>query len=363
MVDEQVLVTGASGFIALHVLDVLLSEGYDVIGTVRSKDKADRIGKSFKELYPYAKLEFSIVSDISAPGAFDHVFQDYPNIQHVLHTASPFSFGLGKSMEESYLNPATQGTKGILEATLKFGKEVKHVVVTSSHAAIMNFDKIGDSSFIHTEDTWNPMPWEEAKNSELTAYCASKKYAEKLCWDFLESHKDQVHFSLTTVNPPYVLGPQVFDWGLERGSLNTSAELVNKALKTTPDFEGPFDQPQGLSVDVRDVALLHVLPLRNEKLAGKRLLPVSGTGVKEHDYEDGKFNFQKILDTVNANFPELNGKISKGNSKYSKSYLKTADFFNNDKTTQLTGIEFKKFETSIIDSIKQILDFEKKSKN
>lgn len=35
----KVLVTGASGFIASHVINELLRKGYNVVGTVRSLDK------------------------------------------------------------------------------------------------------------------------------------------------------------------------------------------------------------------------------------------------------------------------------------------------------------------------------------
>ena len=34
----KVLVTGATGYIAAHIINLLLSRGYDVVGTVRSLD-------------------------------------------------------------------------------------------------------------------------------------------------------------------------------------------------------------------------------------------------------------------------------------------------------------------------------------
>lgn len=356
---EKVLVSGASGFIALHILNVLLSEKYHVVGTVRSKEKGDNIKKSFEKLYPSATLEFEIVADIAAENAFDHVLQKHSDIKHVLHTASPFSFGLDKSMEDSYLTPATGGTKNILESIKAYGKNVEHVVITSSFAAIVNRDRSGDPSFINDEKTWNPITWEVARKNEITSYIASKKLAEKLAWSFLEEHKDEIGFTFTTVNPPYVFGPQMFEFGLERASLNTSADYVNRALKTTAAFEGPFDAPFGLSCDVRDVALLHVLPLREEKLAGQRLFPVSGTGVKQNSAEDGKFNMQRILDILNKNFPELRGKIATGTIKDNKPYLDALPYYNNDLTCKLTNLQFKSFEKTVCDAAKQILDFEK----
>ncbi|CAR23459.1 SDR family oxidoreductase [Lachancea thermotolerans CBS 6340] len=355
--DEKVLVTGCNGFIALHVLDVLLSEKYHVIGTARSQDKADQVKESFKKLYPYAQLEVEIVPDITKSGAFNDVFKKYPDIQHVLHTASNFSFGHDQSTEEAYLIPATQGTKNILETSLTLGKKVKRFVITSSFASIMDFDHEGDANFIHTEATWNPTTWEKAKGNELSAYIASKKLAEESAWTFMKKHESEVPFTLTTVCPPYVWGPQMFDSSVKRGVLNTSAELINQALKTTPDFKGPFDTPNGIGCDVRDVALLHVLPLRNEKLAGKRLFPVNGTGVKQHNYKNARFNMQRVLDVLNKKFPELRGKISKGGIEDNEKALAAGFYYNNDETCKLTGIEFKPLEVTIHDAAKQILEF------
>ncbi len=40
---SKILVTGASGFIALHCIDQLLAQGHEVRGTVRSLSRKDEI--------------------------------------------------------------------------------------------------------------------------------------------------------------------------------------------------------------------------------------------------------------------------------------------------------------------------------
>lgn len=61
--------TGASGFIAAHVIRQLLEAGYKVRGTVRSQSSADKVKKAHEK---YATgLSFAFVEDISVPGAFD----------------------------------------------------------------------------------------------------------------------------------------------------------------------------------------------------------------------------------------------------------------------------------------------------
>ncbi|KAH3684296.1 hypothetical protein WICPIJ_004736 [Wickerhamomyces pijperi] len=346
---KTVFLTGASGFIALHITNQLLSRGYHVIGTVRSQSKADNIINNFKAIYPdvESKLSFEIVPDISEPTAFDSALQAHPEIQFVLHTASPFSFGLDKGLDEGYLIPATQGTKNILTAVKKYAPQVTNVVVTSSFASIMNFAAHGDSSFVHTEETWNPMEREHATD-EITAYIISKKLAEKVAWEFVETEKP--NFKLTTVTPPYVLGPQMFEDSLANKTLNTSAEIVNSLLSLPADYSEQVKEPLGTSVDVRDVALLHILPLENPQLAGQRLFPTQAN-----------FIGQSILNIIHKEFPELDGKVGKGQPEGAEEYaVKAGLHCDTSKTLQRTGIKaWIPLETTVKDSVAQILHYKK----
>lgn len=43
MAAKTVLVTGANGFVAAHILTVLLDAGYRVVGTVRSRTAAEHV--------------------------------------------------------------------------------------------------------------------------------------------------------------------------------------------------------------------------------------------------------------------------------------------------------------------------------
>lgn len=61
---DKVLVTGANGFLAVHVIEILLKRGYAVRGTVRSSDKEAHLYKLFKEYGD--KFELRDVKDITA---------------------------------------------------------------------------------------------------------------------------------------------------------------------------------------------------------------------------------------------------------------------------------------------------------
>lgn len=66
-----VLVTGANGFIASHIIDKLLQAGYIVRGTVRSTEKQKWLQERFDAAYGEGRFELCPVLDITAPHAFD----------------------------------------------------------------------------------------------------------------------------------------------------------------------------------------------------------------------------------------------------------------------------------------------------
>lgn len=92
--------SGATGFIAQHIVDELLKQDYKVIGTVRSQEKADRLKKQFGG---NPNLSFELVADSAAPHAFDKVFEKHgKDVKVVLHTASPFYTNTTNYQEGSF---------------------------------------------------------------------------------------------------------------------------------------------------------------------------------------------------------------------------------------------------------------------
>lgn len=90
-------------------------------------------------------------------------------------------------------------------------------MITSSFAAIVDPGKGLAPGYTYSEDDWNPITREEAEESPMAGYRASKTYAEKAAWDFLE--KEKPNFTISTINPPMVFGPIV---GVTRSSLRCS---------------------------------------------------------------------------------------------------------------------------------------------
>lgn len=91
MSSTNVLLTGGNGFVAAHILLLLLQRGYSVTATVRSESKTTFLRRKFSDAVSKGHLKFAIVPDITTPGAFDEVFKGSA-FDSVLHTSSPFTY-------------------------------------------------------------------------------------------------------------------------------------------------------------------------------------------------------------------------------------------------------------------------------
>jgi len=331
--SQKILLTGGSGFIASHVLDVLLQRGHTVVTTVRSSGKAEKIKKN----HPNAgdKLQFSIVEDIAQPNAFDKAVISDPPFDAVIHTASPFHFNVTDTQKD-LLDPAINGTTGVLRAIKKSAPNVKRVVITSSFAAIVD-PKGKPKNYTYSEADFNPVTAEEATKDPATGYRASKTFAEKAGWEFVE--KEKPNFSIATINPPLVFGP--IHPGLQSlDSLNTSNNNLYKLIKGGEKEIPPIATP--LWVDVRDVALAHVLAAEKKEAGGNRFFVVAGY-----------WSTRLAGEIVEKNFPEFKDKLPP--KPWTAGELPAKDQlpgFNNSKSKNELDIQYISFEQSVIDTVK-----------
>ncbi|KAI4176357.1 MAG: hypothetical protein LQ343_001096 [Gyalolechia ehrenbergii] len=266
----RILLTGGSGFIAVHILEILLAQGHSVVASVRSEAKARMLKDTFPN-YGKDKLDFVYVADIAQEGAFDEAVKSDPPFEWLFHTASPFHYNVTDSKKD-FLDPAILGTTGILKAIKKSAPSVRRVVITSSFAAIFSRKRGTTPDHTYSEKDWNPITLEEAIQDPLSGYRASKTFAEKAAWDFVE--KEKPNFQISTMNPPMVFGPihpklQTLD------TLNTSNVRIRDMILGKMQDEVP-KSPIHIWVDVRDVALAHVRAAERPDAAGKRFFVTAG---------------------------------------------------------------------------------------
>lgn len=335
-----ILVSGASGFIAQHVIKLLILKNYSVVGTVRLAAKGDKLKQNLDSLNR-GKFEYSIVPDIAAEGAFDDVFAQFPDISVVLHMASPVTFEVGDP-ERDLVIPAIRGTENILntiKAQVLDGKcKITRVVITSSDAAIYCPEDEFNAALSFDETSWNNISYEDSIKDPENAYYGGKSFAEKVAWKFADIPGFP---KVTAVNPVYVFGPQAFN--NEVGEvLNFSNELINNLMKVGPT--GEFYNQMGGFVDVKNVAEAHLAAFEKDCTVGKRLY-----------LTNGKYSMQIMLDIMNKQFPQLKGKIPVGTPGSGPKDILQLAKTNNDKTRELLGLEWVSMEQTVVDVVSQVL--------
>lgn len=338
MSKETVFLSGATGYIAQHILGQLLeTKKYKIVGSVRSQEKADALKTNFQN---NEDLSFVFVDDIAKEDAFDAAFQKHgAEFDYILHTASPFTFEI-KDNKKDLIIPAINGTKSIVQATVKYAPNVKKFVVTSSYAAVASPSADYIKSNTLNEETWNDQPLEEAVKDPIASYYYSKTAAERAVWDL---HKSlNAKFKVTSINPVFVFGPQQFDSSVTK-KLNTSCEFINGIVHSQLD-DPVSNDIKGAFVDVRDVAKAQVAAIADDKLAGHRLI-----------LSAGRFSLQSLADIINKKYPQLKGKIARGVPGSDKEAIDSLATLDNHVTKELLGFEFIGLTESVMDTVNQIL--------
>ena len=241
---EKVLVTGATGYIGLHCVQQLLSQGYAVNGSVRSPERKEEVFEALqKHNTPTENLNlftFNLTED-------DGWDEGMEGCDYLLHVASPIA--LENHNEDFFVKPAVAGVKRAFKYAKKHN--VKKVVLTSSVAAI--FDTLEEKTDYDETD------WSDPENPSISHYAKSKTLAEKAAWDFVDNEDNP--FELAVINPALVIGPSL------SGDLGES----NKAIAMVTTGKMPVAVPLQFGyVDVRDVAAAHLLAMQNSNSNGER---------------------------------------------------------------------------------------------
>lgn len=199
---DLVLVTGASGFIASHIIKQLIEQNetfYRVRGTVRRLDNTRKI-EPIRMLFGN-KIEL-VEADLSRPDGWAEALKD---CKYVIHVASPFP-SQPPANEDDLTRPAFDGTKFLLNACAECAS-LKRVVLTGSCSSTYG-DRFENNIYknnknkirMYSENDW-------AYFRRLMPYTKSKVVAERAAWEFIKERK-QKHlpcFELAVLNPGHVL--------------------------------------------------------------------------------------------------------------------------------------------------------------
>jgi nucleoside-diphosphate-sugar epimerase len=162
------LVTGAAGFIAARVAEMLLDAGHSVVGVDNMNQAYDVRMKEYRlgKLEGYPRFTF-YMDDISEREIIDRLSRsDQFPFDAVINLAA--RAGVRKSLEDPwvYVDTNTTGTLNLLEMCRRYGISKFILASTSS---------------IYGQDAPLPTPEEADSDRPLQSYAASKKGAEALC--------------------------------------------------------------------------------------------------------------------------------------------------------------------------------------
>jgi nucleoside-diphosphate-sugar epimerase len=235
---KTILVTGGTGYIGGEIIALLLDRGHSVRTTVRNKSAS---AARFSGRWPNAGerlkvFEADLMDDAGWAAATE-------GCDAVAHVASPLPVSVPRD-EDELIVPAREGTLRALRFAQEAG--VRHFVQTSSNAAI---------SYGHPRSRvqFDERDWTNLDAPGIQPYIKSKTVAERAARDWVAAHAPEMAFC--SVNPVLVLGP------VASADFSASVEVVRRLLTGGV----PMIPNVGFSiVDVRDVAMLHVLALEAE---------------------------------------------------------------------------------------------------
>ena len=315
---QTVLVTGGTGFIGIHCILQLLTEGYSVKTTLRSLARKEHIITLLQEsgvnsIEDLSFMEADLTNDLNWNQAVE-------GCTYVLHVASPFPAGEPDDANDLIV-PARDGALRVLKAARDAG--VKRVVLTSSFAAI-GYSK-NPKGHVFTELDWT--------DPELTdrAYIKSKTIAEKSAWDWIKSEGGGME--LTVINPVGVFGPAIGK------DYSTSIGLVKGVLEGQIKETLPFTF--GV-VDVRDVAGIHISAMIHPAAAGQRFLAAANGIMSTYD----------IAELIRKERPEYSANIA-GLSPLDRSLYIA---MSNEKAQQVLGWQPRSKEEAILASVDSLVN-------
>ncbi|HHG89161.1 MAG TPA: NAD-dependent epimerase/dehydratase family protein [Devosia sp.] len=270
---RTIVVTGASGFIAKHVIAQLLELGFAVRGTLRSQAKIPQVRQSISQMVSKPAFQrFSLFTcDLLNDAGWAEAMLGADGVMHVA-TVVPMKEPRDR---DEVIRPAIEGTQRVLR--FAHGAGISRIIMTSSIAAIGYGVKNDKGTVRFTEADWTSV--EGLRGT--WAYPEGKVRSEILAWEMAK--RDGI--KLTTVCPSVVFGPAV------DADTSASLEIVRRVLAG----KVPAMPPGGMGVvDVRDVANIHVAAFLNPTSAGRRVIACA-------QYME----FAAIAGLLGSNYPEV----------------------------------------------------------
>nr|GAT49327.1 predicted protein [Mycena chlorophos] len=332
-----VFVTGASGFLGSVVVNELLEAGYPVRGAARGR-KVAQIETAFASY----GAQFQAVE--IADNASSDFTEALKGVGAIIHTAAPIP---GRTDFETGLKSSVEGSLRIVRAAQKAG--ISRVVMTGSTVTFPKADeKFGP-------DDWVEVTKEQAAApdaDQFTRYIAQKKYSEQAVLQYADENPDM---DITILNPTWIFGPLApgfealvptpegaFATFGTNGFIYQLLRADNKNYHYTPG-----------TIDVRDVARIHIAALNAPTPNGKRVRRQAIVS----PYDTG---FRDAIKYIYDERPELRGRLADPQTvpKWPKYRLDGVDLGVVERDFGFPVSKFKTWKETILDSVDRFIQIE-----
>jgi NADPH-dependent methylglyoxal reductase len=206
MVQETILLTGATGNVGAVTLDQLLTTSSHHVNAVLRKDSyISLLEKKYPSEIAQGRLSFVIVPDMTIPGVFDDAAS---SATAIIHIATPIAVD---NWVEELINPTWDIDRNILGAAKK-SNNVKRVVICGTILQAMDFSQLFNANEVIDASSWNSMTFEQAKDGPFpNAYMYAKTNAERKTWEWVQENEPGIGFDVVMLLPPSITGrsPQV----------------------------------------------------------------------------------------------------------------------------------------------------------
>ncbi|KAE8319169.1 hypothetical protein BDV41DRAFT_521331 [Aspergillus transmontanensis] len=279
-----ILVTGANGFIASHIVDKFLESGYRVRGTVRSEKPW--LDDYFATRHGAGQFESALLPELGDEETLDKLLD---GVAGVVHVASDVSL----TPDPEIISKSVATTLSVLEAAAKHDTVTQFVLTSSASAA--SFPQPDQPGIIIDSNTWNDSAVRSARDPSVPVaqksylvYAASKTESEREAWKWVKQNKPGFDFNtvLPDTNFGKILHPEIggSTMGLVRKLLSGNRVGID------------YISPQWF-VDVEDTARLHVAAVLDGRVKSERLFAFATP-----------YNWTDIVDILRKAFP-LNSSI------------------------------------------------------
>ena len=257
---RRVLVTGATGFTATHLIDLLLRNGWKVRATVRDVNNEAKVGPvrrlgAEEGEEPKSELEL-VAADLLKDEDWSEAAKECDYIVH-LAAIDPKSC---KKDQSDMTWKTLKGLHNVLNSAFMSGS-VKRFILAGSLAAVQG-GLCGEDGRTYSEEDWT-----DPEKKDLHAWAEFKTKAELEAMKFVQALPADEKFQLVVLHPGLVVGP------LLTPTAGASLEVIQNMLSG----KMPMVPRMCTAItDVRDFASACVAAMTSSKV-GQRYVVCSDT--------------------------------------------------------------------------------------